>query len=179
MDDRRKRRHPHIFGVEGQKNMMHGRIEADGDIFDIFPGQTQIGFPFLGNFHVFVGSFFSFFLLLGWKGIFDGLVNEFVDTLDNVIAHALKAVRSGHMIGDPGHDVLTVLALGVHHGYRVDHIHIGKVTEIGRHGGGPHIDGQSVSVFLFTRSNPDDFPVIPNTDRHRPFTVTKGPGQLP
>ncbi len=106
-----------------------------------------------------------------------GLFDELVDALDDVVTHALKPVGGGHVEGNAGHDVLTVFALGVHHGDRIDHLHRGQVTEISRHGRGPHVDGQSVGVLDLSRAHTDNLFVVPDTDGYCPFALPQRIGK--
>ena len=83
------------------------------------------------------------------------------------------------MKGDSGHDVLAVLALGIHHGYRIDHFHGGEIAEVARHGCGSHVDGNAVGMLHPAGSEADHFLVIPYADRYGPLPIPQGIWKLP
>ena len=82
------------------------------------------------------------------------------------------------MEGDAGHHIFAILALGVHEGDRIYHLHGAEIAKIPGYCGGPHIDGDSVSMFNLARPDPDDLLVVPDTDAHFPVPIAQGRGKL-
>ena len=176
MNHRWKRGKPHKLRVEIQQNVMHGRIETDGDVLDILPSKAKVCLALLRDLNVLDRAFFTFLLFLlflGRIGSGNGFIDKIVETFNNVIAHALKTIRSGHVKRNTGHDILAVLALGIHHRYRIDNLHGGQIAKVSCHRGRPHVNGYTVSFLYLARTESDDFPVVPDADRNTPFSITK------
>ena len=83
---------------------MHGGVESDGNVLDVLTGKPQIGFTFFGHLDILIRAFFALllFFLLFWRvGIGDGLIDQFVDPLDDVIAEVAVnlPVSVGQFVG--------------------------------------------------------------------------------
>ena len=161
--------------------MIHRGVKTDGNVFDIFFRQMEIGLAFFRHFLVYIWSFFTlflFYLLFGRMCISYCLANQVIQSFDNIIAHPLQAVRRGHAERNPRHYILTVFALRIHERSGIDNLHGLQVAQISGTCCGTYVDRDAVRGLNTSGSYPYNFLIFPDTDRHQPFLLAQHHRQL-
>jgi len=114
--------------------VVHGRVSDDADVQNIFALDA--------NHQICFGTVKSVWFK---QGIIpgQGLVDEAVETVHKIGAHAFEPVGILHVKGDPGDHVFTILDLWIHHGKGVHHFTGDQVAQISGYGCGADIDGHT------------------------------------
>ena len=81
-----------------------------------------------------------------------------------------------HGIADAAHEIFAIGHLRIHPAGRSENGACAQVTQMGSHGGCPHIDGNAIDVILEARLHPNHFLLIP--DRGGDTAVAGGHGCL-
>src|SRR5208337_1006351 len=149
---RGKGRNAHIFRIDAEENVMHGRIADKGHLADVIYRES---------------------------GLKRRLLSYGVQTLDYCVLKVLQpCLFIKHTVRNSGHNVFSITDLGVHHGFGDKNIAGIEISKISGYSGRSDINGESYIVRDPSRLDPDYFSIVPDSDRDLPFALPYGIRQL-